>query len=289
MTIQNLVSYLVPLTLFTVMFGLGVGLPLDAFRQWRRTWPLVMRLELATCLLVPLLAWLLLLTPPAAQLSVGVRTAIALMAACPSAPLILRKAGKTGGDRSLAGLLQVLAALLAIITVPLLANVGEWLFGVQGWDVLPRQVAKQVAVIQLLPLLSGLAFNRLWPEPIRRLRGPLDRLANGLLLLLLLAILIRTGPQLLAFSTANVAGLGLMAAVVATSLALGYALGGPVKERKLTAALVTSMRNPGLALLLANTYAAEMPGLKIGILTYVLITVLLSIPLIRGHRPRASA
>jgi hypothetical protein len=49
------------------------------------------------------------------------------------------------------------------------------------------------------------------------------------------------------------------------------------------------MRNPGLALLLANTYAAEMPGLKIGILTYVLITVLLSIPLIRGLRPRLSA
>jgi predicted Na+-dependent transporter len=211
------------------------------------------------------------------------------MAACPSAPLILRKAGKTGGDRSLAGLLQVFAALLAIITVPLLANLGEWLFGVQGWDVLPRQVAKQVAVIQLLPLLAGLALRRLWPEPIRRLQGPLDRLANGLLLLLFLAILIRTAPQLLAFAAANLAGLGLMAVVVAMSLGLGYGLGGPVKERKLTAALVTSMRNPGLALLLANTYAAEMPGLKIGILTYVLITVLLSIPLIRGLRPRLSA
>jgi hypothetical protein len=117
----------------------------------------------------------------------------------------------------------------------------------------------------------------------------LDRLANGLLLLLFLAILIRTAPQLLSFATANLAGLGLMAVVVATSLGLGYALGGSVKERKLTAALVTSMRNPGLALLLANTYAAEMPGLKIGILTYVLITVLLSIPLIRGLSPKASA
>ena len=281
MTIQSLVSLLVPLTLFTVMFGLGAGLPLDAFRQWRQTWPLVLRLELATCLLVPLVAWLLLLTPAAAQIPIGVRTAIALMAACPSAPLILRKAGKTGGDRSLAGLLQVLAALLAILTVPLLANFGEWLFGVQGWDVLPRQVAKQVAVIQLLPLLAGLVLSRLWPEPIRRLQVPLDRLANGLLLLLFLVILIRTAPQLLAFATANLAGLGLIVVVVALSLGLGYGLGGNVKERKLTAALVTSMRNPGLALLLANTYAAQMPGLKIGILTYVLVTVLLSIPVIR--------
>jgi predicted Na+-dependent transporter len=285
MTIQNLVTLLVPLTLFTVMFGLGVGLPLDAFRQWRQTWPLVVRLELATCLLVPLVAWLLLLTPPAAQLPIGVRTAIALMAACPSAPLILRKAGKTGGDRSLAGLLQVLAALLAIVTVPLLANLGEWLFHVEGWDVLPRHVAKQVALIQLLPLLAGLLLSRQWPESIRRMQAPLDRLANGLLLLLFLAILIRTAPQLLAFATVNLAGLGLMAIVVAISLGLGYGLGGSVRDRKLTAALVTSMRNPGLALLLANTYAADMPGLKIGILTYVLITLLLSIPLIRRLRP----
>ncbi|QVL54383.1 MAG: bile acid:sodium symporter [Cyanobium sp. M30B3] len=277
-------ALLVPLTLFTVMLALGVGLPLQAFRQWRQTWPLVMRLELATCLLVPLVAWLLLLIPPAGQLSQEVRMAIALMAACPSAPLILRKAGKTGGDASLAGLLQVGAALLAIITVPLLAQAAEPVFGVAGWDVLPRQVARQVATVQLLPLLVGLWLRRSWPEHIRRLQGMLDRLANGLLLVLFGAILIRIAPLLLAFAQANGIGLLWMALVVLASLGLGYGLGGSAGDRKLTAALVTSMRNPGLALLLANTYAPQVPGLKIGILTYLLITVLLSIPLIRRRR-----
>jgi predicted Na+-dependent transporter len=271
------------------MLALGVGLPLQAFRQWRQTWPLVLRLELATCLLVPLLAWLLLLTPPAGQLSQEVRMAIALMAACPSAPLLLRKAGKTGGDASLAGFLQVLAAVLAIITVPLLAQAGERVFGLEGWDVLPRHVARQVASVQLLPLLVGLSLRQLWPERIRRLQGPLDRVANGLLLLLLLAVLIRTSPLLLAFAQANLTGLFWMAVVVAASLALGYALGGGAGDRKLTAALVTSMRNPGLALLLANTYAPQLPGIKIGILTYVLITLLLSIPLIRQRRSQLGA
>jgi len=289
MSLQNLFPLLVPLTLFTVMLGLGVGLPLEAFRHWRQTWPMLLRLEVATCLVVPLLAWLLLLTPPAAQLSPGVRTAIALMAVSPSAPLILRKAGKAGGDRSLAGLLQVLAALLAIITVPLMANLGELMFGVQGWDVLPRHVAQQVGTVQLLPLLVGLLLRRTWPQQIRRLQGPLDRLANGLLLVLLLAILIRTAPGLWSFAASNLLGVGLMALVVAASLALGYGLGGPGKEKKLTAALVTSMRNPGLALLLASSYAADLPGLKLGILTYVLITVLLSIPLIRRLNRGVSA
>lgn len=289
MTIQNAVSLLVPLTLFTVMLALGVGLPLQAFRQWRQTWPLLLRLELATCLLVPLLAWLLLLTPPARLLSQEVRMAIALMAACPSAPLILRKAGKTGGDASLAGLLQVMAAVLAILTVPVLAQAGERLFALDGWDVLPRHVAHQVASVQLLPLLVGLSLRHLWPEQTRRLQGPLDRVANALLLLVLLAVLIRAAPLLLAFAQANLTGLLWMAVVVAASLGLGYSLGGGSADRRHTAALVTSMRNPGLALLLANSYAPELPGIKLGILTYLLITVLLSIPLICHRRSQLGA
>lgn len=293
---QSSVSLLVPLSLFTVMLALGVGLPLEAFRQWRRHWPLVLRVELATCLLVPLVAWLLLITPLAQQLSSEARHAIALMAACPSAPLILRKAGKSGGNASMAGLLQVTAALLAIGTVPLLANLGEWLFDVEGWDVRPRDVALQVAQVQLLPLLLGLGLRRLLPVGIGRLQAVLDRLANGLLLVLVLAILVRTAPLLLAFSQANLLALGLMALLVLISLALGYGfaspghsgpghnLAGPGGDQRITAALVTSMRNPGLALLLANTYAPDKPSIKLGILIYVLITVLLSVPLLRWHQ-----
>ncbi len=281
---QASVALLVPLTLFTVMLALGVGLPLEAFRQWRRYWPLVLRVELATCLLVPLVAWLLLITPPAQQLSSEARHAIALMAACPSAPLILFKAGKSGGNASMAGLLQVTAALLAIGTVPLLANLGEWLFDVGGWDVRPRDVALQVAQVQLLPLLLGLGLRRLLPVGIGRLQVVLDRLANGLLLVLVLAILVRTAPLLLAFSQANLLALGLMALLVLISLALGYGSAGPGGDQRITAALVTSMRNPGLALLLANTYAADKPSIKLGILLYVLITVLLSVPLLRWHQ-----
>jgi hypothetical protein len=38
------------------------------------------------------------------------------------------------------------------------------------------------------------------------------------------------------------------------------------------------MRNPGLALLLASTFAPGVPAVKLGILVYLLITVVLSVP-----------
>jgi membrane associated rhomboid family serine protease len=56
------------------------------------------------------------------------------------------------------------------------------------------------------------------------------------------------------------------------------------KSHKLPPALVTSMRNPGLALLFATTYGAGMPGLKLAVLAYLLVTVLLSIPFLRWRR-----
>jgi predicted Na+-dependent transporter len=284
MTMSTVAALLIPLTLFTVMLALGLGLPADALAQWRRHWRLLLRAEVATCLLVPLIGFVLLSTPPARSLSVEARHAIALMAACPSAPLILRKAGKSGGDHALAGLLQVGAALAAIVTVPLLADLGEWLFGVDGWDVLPRQVALQVGKVQLLPLLLGVVLRRGFPAAVERLRVPIDRLANGLLILLVVAVLAKTAPLLLDFGAGNLAALALMALLVALSLALGYGAAGEGRERRITTALVTSMRNPGLALLLASTYAPHLPGVKLGVLLYVLITVLVSTLLLKRLR-----
>lgn len=290
---EAIVALLVPLTLFTVMLALGANLPLRAFRQWRHHWPLILRAELATCVLVPLVGWLLLKLPPARAVSLEGRHAIAMMAACPSAPLILLKARTSGGDASLAGLLQVGAAVLAIVSVPLLANLSQLVFALHGWDLLvPRQVALQVGQVQLLPLLLGLAIGRPLSQRSPGLRVLLDRLANGLLVLLVLAVLVRTAPLLLEFSSANLGAIGLMALLVLFSLMLGYWLAGDQRAepgQRVTVALVTSMRNPGLALLLASTYTPGMPAVKLGILVYVLVTVLVSLPVLRWQRRRLQA
>ncbi len=279
-------SVLVPSTLFTIMFALGVGLPLDGFSRWQQHPGLLLRGLLGTCMLVPLVAVALLLWPPTLALSQPARFAIALMAVCPSAPLLLRKAGKQGGDRSLAALLQVGAALVAILSIPLLANLITHIFGVSGWAIEARHVAGQVALIQLLPLLLGLLLRRFAPQWASRLEAPLDRIANVLLLLLVLVVLVKTAPLLATYVGANLVALPVMGTLVLISLALGYGLADRDPQQRVTLALVTSMRNPGLALLLAGTYAPEVPAVKLGILMYLLITVLLSIPFLRWQRQR---
>jgi len=155
---------LIPATLFTLMFALGLGLRGEAVALLRRRPALFARVLLGTCVLVPLAALLLLRSPLLESLSVPARMAIALMAVSPSAPLTLRKAGRQGGDRELAAVLQLLAAAAAVVTIPLLADLYRAVFDLSGWDIQPLPVARQVLLIQGLPLALGLLVRRRLPH-----------------------------------------------------------------------------------------------------------------------------
>lgn len=275
---------LIPLTLFTIMFALGVGLKGEGPALLRRRPALFVRVVIGSCLLVPLVALALLHLPLSQSLSAPARFAIALMAISPSAPLLLRKAGRQGGDQELAATLQLLAALVAIVSIPLMADVFRAAFSVSDWDIVPAQVAPQVAKAQVLPLLLGLALRHWRPALADRIVGPLQRLADLLLLLLTVLVLAVAGRQLVPFVAANALALPFMAVMVLASLAIGLLLAGPAPQERITTSLVTSMRNPGLALLFASLYGQGLPGVKLGILAYLLTTVILSIPFLRWRR-----
>jgi predicted Na+-dependent transporter len=283
--VAQTIGILIVATLFTTMFALGMGLSLEEARKVQNRPGLLIRVLIGTCLLVPLVALLLLKSP--LPLSQPGQLAIALMAVCPSAPLTLRKAGKVGGDRDLAAVLQVSAAILAILTVPLMAEIFTRAFGTTGWDISPAQVAPQIFQKQLLPLGCGILL-RLWqPRWANQLQNPVSKIAGLLLTILSLLILIKLAPDILQFLQNDLSALIEIAVMVIVSLSIGHFLAREDEQERTTIALVTSMRNPGLALLLANTYAAGVKDLKLGILAYLLITILLSIPYLKWRKSLA--
>jgi BASS family bile acid:Na+ symporter len=275
--------------LFSVMLALGVSLRPESMHHWRSRPALPLRVLLGSCVLVPLAGLLLLQSPWSGELSRSARHAIALMAVCPSAPLALRKAGVSGGDRQLAALLQVSAAVAAILTIPLLALAYRQAFHQEGWLIRPRDVALQVGQVQVLPLLLGVLLRQKLPHLAERLERPLEKLANVLLLLLLVVILVKAGPILLGGVPRDPGALLAMALLIGISLGLGRLLGGNNPREGRTTALVTAMRNPGLALVFAESHGQDLPGLKVWVLAYVLITVLLGIPLVRRAGRRVPA
>ena len=275
---NTVIGLFVELTLLTTMVALGLGLRSDAVIGWLRRPGLPLRLLLVSCVLVPLLALLLLKSPWNGLLSKPAGYAIALMALCPSAPMAMHKARKLGGDHQLAAVVQVGAALTAIVTVPLLGLAFRQSFAVMGWQMSPLEVAGQVARVQVLPVLLGLGIRHWRPQLASTLEGPLTRLANVLLLVLFSLVLAKAGPLLLPLVPANLPAVLLMALLALAALLMGQAMAGGEPEQRLSAGLVTAMRNPGLALLFANRNGSDLAGLKLLILLYVLVTVVVSLP-----------
>lgn len=290
MTLTTLVIPLIKTSLITLMVSLGLGLrPHKLAEHHQRPW-LVLRVVLGSCVLVPLVALVLLKLPITQQMPAGTRLGIALMALSPSAPLTLHKAGNRGGDAHLAAVLQVAAALVAVVSIPLLSDLFRATFHVQGWDIQPRQVALQVGLVQVLPLTAGLLLGHWRPDLAARWALPVQKAALLVTLAVVGLILFLMLPRLLAFVSGNLVAIAAMLMMTAAAIGIGTALGGGSgPEVRLTTALVTSMRNPGLALLFAISDGPSVPEAKLTIITYLLVTILVSIPFLRWAERAAAA
>ena len=205
----------------------------------------------------------------------AMRYGIVLMVLSASAPHTRHRPGQQGGDREMVDLLQVMAAIAAIVTILLMATLSRQVFSIQGWALTYADGAWQVLAAQVLPLLPGLGLRRWFAAVSARLVAPLEKLASGLLLLTILGL---TMPVLGAFLASNLLAQPLIAAMAVLSLAVGWLLAGPSPAASTTTALATSMRNPGLALLFATSHAPGIPMVKLTILSCVLlVTILVSI------------
>ncbi|EDY37664.1 putative sodium dependent transporter [Cyanobium sp. PCC 7001] len=289
-------AWLATATITLLMFSLGLGLKEYPFVLLRDRPAFLWRVVLATCFLVPLAGLVLVLLPFHALLSRPAWVAMALMLGCPSAPLILFRVRSSGGTAELAARLQISAALLAILSIPLMAILFKASAGIQGWEVSgwevsgweirPIGVAVQVLKVQVVPVLAGVALGLWRPGLARRCSGVLGTLATLMLAALMLALLVMSARHLGPFLQRNLVGLAGMAALSLLSLAMGYGLAGPDPLERRTVGLVIGMRNTGLAADLALTYAppSVLPELIPGILSYVLITVIVSTVFLRWQQ-----
>ena len=188
----------------------------------------------------------------------------------------MRRVQKAGADHQLAALIQVGAAFLAIVTVPLMEFLFPSQFGVEGWIVSPEDIALQVSRVQVLPLLIGLSMRHWRPEIAVRLQRPLDWLASGLLLLMIALLLIKVSPFALDFLMSNGPGMLAITLMAAAALMVGLVVTAGQQEHRISVMLLITLRNPGLALLLANRGAERIRGINLAILLYLLITFLIA-------------
>jgi len=111
------------------------------------------------------------------------------------------------------------------------------------------KIVTTLLVTQLLPLCFGLGVRHWWPGLAEKLLKPANLFSAVLGLLTIGVVLFAQFNLLMAIRLLGYVG---MTALLISSWAVGWLLGGPSRETRKALTLTTSLRNVGVGLVIAN-------------------------------------
>ena len=246
MTAQEFLGVIAGLSgiLFVVssMLAMGLGLTIPMIMEPLKNVRLVALALLGNFVLVPLLAYLILLVIPLEQ-SLG--TGLIVLACAAGAPFLPKLVEGARGDIAfgvgLMTLLMVLTVIYMPIVLPLL---------LEGVQVDPWAIAQSLIVTMLVPLVIGLLIKSHSPDAADHW-GPVMNKISSLTILVLLVV----G---LGLNASNILGLigsgGLVALLIFIigSLLIGFLLGGREGQVRSVMGLGTAQRNVAAAIVVST-------------------------------------
>ncbi|BAZ83707.1 bile acid:sodium symporter family protein [Sphaerospermopsis kisseleviana] len=266
-----LILMLVTVTIFFLMLALGSKLSVENILCFWRKPALVLRALLAVLLLVPLEVIVLMKffhLPP--EVTIG----LALLAAAPGAPLSTKRAQIAGGNLGYAASLQLTLVILAVFVTPSTLAIFAILFADISQKVAILDVARQVMMVQILPVSLGLFINKFAPTFAQRIAQPLTLIADSLFFGLVILACIFGLPLLYKLW---VLPLGAISIMVIASLGIGHALGRFDHYTRSTLAIFCVARNFGLALFIAILNDVEQQVIPT-LVAYLILGTCIGVP-----------
>ena len=249
------------------MLGAGLRLTVREILQPLRNARLVALALVANFVLVPLLAYLILLAIPLDRpLKVGL-ILLSTAGGAPFLPVLARFAkGNVAFSVGLMIVLMVVTVVYMPVVLPLL---------LPGVEVSPWEIARNLILLMLLPLGIGLLFRARSEAVAEILRKIADNATNYSLVLVLALILTLHFNGIISVigSGAILAG----AIFMVGAFLLGYLLGGPGSDTKRVLGLATGQRNIAAAMLVASRNFSE-PMVIVMLLIVTLLGLFIQIP-----------
>ncbi|MFP3558836.1 hypothetical protein SB861_50555 [Paraburkholderia sp. SIMBA_049] len=233
--------------------GAGTS-PSELTYLWRRP-GLLLRSLAAMYLLVPLVAFGLVLIMPIER---GVKAAMLVLAVSAGAPLLPRRLKKLNSQEYIFSLL-ITSSLVAIVAVPLWAALLGVYFDVTV-ELSATTVVSDIAKTILLPIMIGMGLRLVFPAWAERLSDRAIMIAG--------LVLAASGIILLIVHRQHLVGLtwqGVLALVglMVFALFIGQLLGGPNRDDRTALAIACATRHVGVALVVATEF--------VGVRTAVLV------------------
>lgn len=247
-----LTTIFLPLALFLIMFGMGLGLTIKDFnRIWLEPKAVVIGL-IAQLLMLPVVGFglssLFSLSP---ELAVGVM----ILAACPGGSTSNVITYLLKGNVALSITLTAISSLVTIITIPLVINLAaNYFMGEQFALQLPFfTTVLQIAAITIVPVSLGMVFHHFLPKIAMVIEKNVKWLSLFFLGIIIVAILVKERENLADFFL-QVGGVTVTLNLLTMALGYGIAIlaGLGLAERK-SITIEVGIQNGTLAIAIATT------------------------------------
>jgi BASS family bile acid:Na+ symporter len=260
-----------PLAVAFIVFAQGLKISPSQVMIYFKERPWLMLRSLAAVLVVVPAAALgiILLLQPSREVVVG----LAILVACPPAPLMLKATPNLGkGSAAYMASLHLSLAVLAFITVPIVLDLISMPLGFHA-DVDLLKMAWILGRTILIPVALGIAVRSFFPKFADMIGPRLDKVgAIGLLVVVVFA-LARFFPALLRMDLWSYV---VIVVVSAVALAMGHLLGPRDPHERTTLAVESGVRHPVLAITIAaSNFSPEkaLPVLVPCVLVFIVVAM----------------
>jgi BASS family bile acid:Na+ symporter len=269
-----LTTIFLPLALFIIMLGMGLGLTIKDFQLIFFEPKAVLVGLTAQLILVPVVGFVLaMLFPLSPELAVGV----AVLAACPGGPTSNMVTYLVKGHLALSITLTALSSLITVFTIPLVVNFAMLQLMGNGVSLqLPLlKTMIQIAVITLIPVGLGMLIHQYMPKIATQLEKQVKWLSLFFLGLIIVGVLLKERANVLTFFL-QVGGVTLTLNILTMLLGYGLSLLSGLNTASAKAITVeVGIQNGTLAIALAsaptflNTPTMAIPAAIYSLLMFV--------------------
>ena len=245
----------------TSMFSMGLSLTMGQIIEPLRSVRLVVLALAANFILVPVLAYVILLIIPLEQ---GLATGLIIMATAAGAPFLPKLAQSAKGNMAFSVGLMTLLMVSTIIYMPLVLPIL-----LQGVEVDALAIAQSLLFTMLVPLAVGLLIKWRYESTADSLQPHMAQVSTVALVLLMVSGLVINFSDIV-----DVIGTGGILAVLIfliVATVIGYLLGGPAVNTRSVLGLGTAQRNLAAALIVAGQNFADDPDVIVMILVAGLV------------------
>jgi len=268
---QAAISIAMIVFVLSSMLGMGLGLRVSEIVAPLRNWRLVMLSLVANFVVMPLVA---LALAKILRLDESMGIGLLLLGLAGGAPFLPKLAQIARGNLAFAVGLMV---LLMVVTVGYLPVVLPLLL--PGVSVNPAQIARSLVLLMLLPLGLALAVKANRPNVAAKIKPIFDKTSNlSLIALMVLQTVLNVRSVVAVFGTGgNLAGVVFLG----VGVAVGWVLGGSMRETRSVMGLGTAQRNIAAALVVASQ-SFEDPNVGVMVLVVAIVGLLTLMPLSRA-------